>query len=55
MARRSLPIRATDADQVDPDQVTTYQASRGGWYPPEPTPPVPGAGSDGRVREGAAG
>jgi hypothetical protein len=55
MGLRSLPIRATNSAQVDPKQATTYQASRGGYYPPEPEPaPVPDAAPDGRLRKGAA-
>ncbi|MEV0441823.1 hypothetical protein AB0I84_05930 [Streptomyces spectabilis] len=36
----NMPTRAPDGD-ADPDQVTDYQASRGGWYPTQEKP-VPG-------------
>ncbi|MEU7154101.1 hypothetical protein AB0B15_39730 [Streptomyces sp. NPDC045456] len=39
MALSSMPIR--DESREDDEHATTYQASRGGWYP-EPDKPVPG-------------
>ncbi|MEI5100317.1 hypothetical protein RB200_19540 [Streptomyces sp. PmtG] len=40
-----FPIQAPEGD-ADPDQTTTYQASRGGWYPTDPKP-VPGTPQNG--------
>lgn len=37
---QNMPTRAP-ADEADPNQVTDYQGTRGGWYPTEPKP-VPG-------------
>ncbi|MFH8792209.1 hypothetical protein [Streptomyces sp. NPDC017941] len=42
--RDDMPIRLPDGE-TDPDHATTFQASRGGWYPTEDKP-VPGAPQD---------
>ncbi|MFE1777179.1 hypothetical protein [Streptomyces sp. NPDC059008] len=47
-------LREKRADQDDSQHATTYEASRGGWYPKQDSTPVPGAGngSNGRLRGG---
>lgn len=36
-----MTLKQPDPAKADPKYTTTYQASRGGWFPPTPKP-VPG-------------
>lgn len=40
--RRDMPTRDPKRAETDSRDTTTYQASRGGYYPPKETP-TPGA------------